>query len=240
MSEVIGDAQTKDARFLGPLVLEENESRIKALIDRNKEFAKIQGASFFGPLAENQKPKVLWIGCSDSRVPESTILRLPPGEVFVHRNIANMVPNTDLSSLSVIQYAVEVLGVEDIIVCGHTDCGGASNALGNKRHGLVDHWLQNLRDIRERHEGELSKISNFRERVQRLAELNVIAQVMNLRRHANIQDAVKKGKEEGKGLKIHGLLYDVATGSLKDLEAPEDAAAELYALNIPVTVGDKH
>jgi len=210
-----------------PLVLKGDQTLISALRDRNKEFSNQQGASFFKSLEATQSPKVFWIGCSDSRVPESVILNLPPGEVFVHRNIANMVPNTDLSSLSAIQYAVEYLGVKCIIVCGHTNCGGVAAALGNKRHGLVDHWLQNLRDVRARHEEELSALTDEKQRVKRLVELNVLAQVSNLRGHANIQDAIKKG------LEIHALVYDVATGLLDELNPPPaDVAAGVYALNI--------
>lgn len=138
-----------------------------------------------------------------------------------------MVPNTDLSSLSAIQYAVEYLEVKHIIVCGHTNCGGVATALTNKRLGLVDHWLQNLRDVRQRHEEELSKLAGD-EQVKRLVELNVLAQVANLRGHANIQDAVKKG------LEIHALVYNVATGLLEDNlnPPPVDVAAGVYALNI--------
>lgn len=172
--------------------------------------------SLFPTNAQGQSPQILWFGCSDSRVNESCI-DLLPGEVFVHRNIANQVPNGDLSSLSVIQYAVTVLKVKHIIVCGHYDCGGVWASLTTKKLGLIDNWLKNIRDVKASNKKELDGIQDPRERANRLCELNCIQQVHNLLRNDMIMEAVSAGE-----LQVHGVMYDVGSGLLKELEVPED------------------
>jgi len=201
---------------------------IESLIARNKDWSQRLSAlrpGLFPTLANGQHPQILWIGCSDSRVPETSLLDLLPGEVFVHRNIANLVPTGDLSSLSVIQYAVEVLQVKHIIVCGHTSCGGVTAALSQNKYGLVDTWLQNIRDVRAAHKEELSEIKNLADRVERLVELNVIAQVNAVRRNQNVVEAISE-----RGLEVHGFIYDVGKGLVKQLDLPNDAHADIYAL----------
>jgi len=201
---------------------------IESLIARNRDWSQRLSAlrpGLFPTLANGQQPQILWIGCSDSRIPETSLLDLLPGEVFVHRNIANLVPTGDLSSLSVIQYAVKVLQVKHIIVCGHTACGGVTAALTQNKHGLVDAWLQNIRDVRAAHKVELSKIADTAKRIERLVELNVIAQVNAVRRNENVADAI-----EERGLQVHGFVYDVGTGLAKVLDLPNDPHTDIYAL----------
>ncbi|KAI5801621.1 carbonic anhydrase [Peziza echinospora] len=201
---------------------------INSLLNRNKSWAQRLSAlrpSLFPSLANSQAPQILWIGCSDSRVPETSVLDLLPGEVFVHRNIANVLPYDDLSSLSVIQYAVEVLQVKHIIVCGHYGCGGVMAALGNKKLGLIDNWLRHIRDVRAKHKDELAAISDPQKRCNRLVELNCIAQVHGVNRLANVQEAIAD-----RGLKVHGLIYDVGTGYAHLLEVPSDPNGDVYGV----------
>jgi carbonic anhydrase len=201
---------------------------INSLLNRNKSWAQRLSAlrpSLFPSLANAQHPQILWIGCSDSRVPETSVLDLLPGEVFVHRNIANVLPYDDLSSLSVIQYAVEVLQVKHIIVCGHYGCGGVMAALGNKKLGLIDNWLRHIRDVRARHKEELIKITDPQKRCNRLVELNVIAQVHGVNRLANVQEAIAD-----RGLKVHGLIYDVGTGYAHLVDVPADPNGDVYGV----------
>lgn len=179
--------------------------------------------SFFEKLSKGQKPPVLWIGCSDSRVPANEITGTLPGEIFVHRNIANMVVHTDLSMLSVVDYAVNVLGVTDVIVCGHYGCGGVMAALGNKPNGLVDNWLRNIKDVYRLHQREMDAIKDIDKRASRLVELNVIEQVFNLTKTSIIQNAWSSGKE----LAVHGLVYDIANGILNDLKVTVSDKSEL-------------
>ena len=169
--------------------------------------------AFFERLARQQSPQYLWIGCSDSRVPANQIIGLPPGEVFVHRNIANLVVHTDLNCLSVLQFAVDVLRVRHIIVCGHYGCGGVYAALDNQRHGLVDIWLRHVQDLRLKHDDDLEKIESAEDRARRLCELNVIAQVTNVARTNSVRDAWSRGQP----LAVHGWIYDIADGLLRDL-----------------------
>ena len=159
---------------------------------------------------------MLWIGCSDSRVPETTILGLKPGDVFVHRNIANCLPPTDLSSLSVIEYAVVYLQVQHVIVCGHTGCGGVAAALGNKRLGKIDTWLMPLRQLRMQHSAELDKLSD-EERGAKLVELNVRQGVESVRQNPDVIQAAKE-----RGLEVHGLIFDLGSGVLKRVETGEE------------------
>lgn len=203
---------------------------IETLLDRNRTWAQRLSAlrpALFPALGNGQQPQILWIGCSDSRVPETSVLDLLPGEVFVHRNIANVLPSDDLSSLSVIQYAVEVLQVKHIIVCGHYGCGGVMAALGNKKLGLIDNWLRYIRDVRAKHREELNAISEPQKRCNRLVELNVIAQVHHVLRLANVQEAI-----EERGVQVHGLVYDVGTGYAEILDVPSDPDAEAYGIKV--------
>ncbi len=169
---------------------------------------------FFDRLAKQQNPKHLWIGCSDSRVPANEIVGLMPGEVFVHRNIANVVVHTDLNCLSVIQYAVDVLKVEHIMVVGHHGCGGVRAALFGERHGLVDNWLHHIQDVRDKHSAALAAIGLDGERVNRLCELNVKEQVANVCQTTIVRDAW----ERGQSLTVHGWVYSLKDGLLCDLK----------------------
>jgi carbonic anhydrase len=168
---------------------------------------------FFDRLAHQQSPQYLWIGCSDSRVPANEIVDLPPGEIFVHRNIGNVVVHTDLNCLSVLQFAVDVLRVRHVIVCGHYRCSGVRAALESERHGLVDNWLRHIQDVREKYETELNAIAEPKNRAARLCELNVIEQAKNVAR----TDTVVNAWARGESLAIHGWIYDVADGLLRDL-----------------------
>ncbi len=176
--------------------------------DRNAE-----DPEFFKRLADGQQPRYLFIGCSDSRVPASGITGTGPGEMFVHRNIANLVVHTDMNLLSVLQYAVEVLGVQDILVCGHYGCGGVAAAASHKQYGLIDNWLVNIRDVVRLHETELLRIPDETQRLRRLVELNVTEQVRNLAKTNIIQNALRGDNPP----RLHGLVYDIADGVLKDL-----------------------
>ena len=169
---------------------------------------------FFDKLAAGQKPPVLWIGCSDSRVPANEITGTIPGEIFVHRNIANMVIHTDMSMLSVLDYSVNVLGVTDLVVCGHYGCGGVLAALSNKPQGLVENWLRNIKDVYRLHQRELDALKNKEKKADRLVELNVIEQVLHLTATSIVQNAWEKGKQ----LTVHGLVYDIRNGYLHDLD----------------------
>jgi len=189
---------------------------LKSLFDSNREWAeRIQQEQpgFFEQLSKQQSPEYLWIGCADSRVPANEIINLPPGEVFVHRNIANVVVHTDLNCLSVIQYAVEVLKVKHIIVCGHYGCGGVAASLEDKDHGLIDNWLQHIRDVYRLHASELDSIEDPGVRKDRLCELNVIEQVGNVCSSRTVTNAIKRGQQ----LNVHGWIYRLEDGILQDL-----------------------
>ena len=168
--------------------------------------------AFFLELAKRQSPEYLWIGCSDSRVPANQIVGLQPGDVFVHRNVANVVVHTDLNCLSVLQYAVDVLRVKHVIVCGHYGCGGVAAALAGTRHGLIDNWLRHVTDVREKHAAELTALPQDR-RLDRLCELNVVEQVVNVSQTTVVRDAWARGQE----LTVHGWIYDLRDGLLRDL-----------------------
>jgi acetyl esterase/lipase len=182
-----------------------------------------QDPQYFEKLAQGQKPQYLFIGCSDSRVPASAITGTGPGEMFVHRNIANMVVHTDMNLLSVLQYAVEVLQVRDIIVCGHYGCGGVAAAAAGKQYGLIDNWLTNIRDVIRLHEMEFLRIKDEEEQLRRLVELNVIEQVRNLAKTNIIQNARKTDNPP----RLHGLVYDIREGLLKDLEVNNGMISDL-------------
>jgi carbonic anhydrase len=179
--------------------------------------------SFFEKLSKGQKPPVLWIGCSDSRVPANEITGTLPGEIFVHRNIANMVIHTDMSMLSVLDYAVNVLEVTDIIVCGHYGCGGVIAAMDSKPLGIVENWLRHIKDVYRLHQRELDAIKNDELRGNRLVELNVIEQVFDLTKTSIVQNAWLNKKK----LAVHGLVYDLKNGILNDLNASVDNNSEL-------------
>jgi carbonic anhydrase len=187
------------------------------LFANNRAWAADQVArdpGFFAKLAERQSPRYLWIGCSDSRVPANQIVGLAPGEVFVHRNVANVVVDNDLNCLSVLQYAVDVLGVRHVIVCGHYGCGGVRAAMDGSRHGIVDNWLRHVRDVAEMHTGELAQLADDeRRRFDRLCELNVAEQVANVCQTTIIEDAWARGQD----LTVHGLVYGLEDGLLRDL-----------------------
>lgn len=189
---------------------------LKTLFDRNTKWAtriKEENPSFFEELSEGQAPEYLWIGCSDSRVPANQIVDLPPGNLFVHRNIANVVENTDLNCLSVIQYAVEVLKVKHVIVCGHYGCGGVKASIDDQEHGLIDNWLRQIKDVHRRNRRELETLEG-EARINRLCELNVIAQVKNVCETPIVKSAWKQGAE----LSVHGWIYGLEDGKLQDLD----------------------
>ena len=180
---------------------------------------------FFERLARQQAPEYLWIGCSDSRVPANQIVDLPPGEIFVHRNVANVVVHTDLNCLSVMQYAVEVLRVRHIIVCGHYGCGGVLAALQEGRSGLIDNWLRHVQDVRRAHHSELDGLGTEAARHDRLCELNVIEQVSNVSQTTVVRDAWDRGQE----LAVHGWIYGLKDGLIHDLRINVTAPSELPA-----------
>lgn len=190
---------------------------LKPIFDSNREWAaKIEKEQpgFFEELSKQQTPEILWIGCADSRVPANQIIDLPPGEVFVHRNIANVVVHTDLNCLSVIQYAVEVLKVKHIIVCGHYGCGGVAASLEDVSHGLIDNWLRHIRDVYRFNAAELDAITDPSKKKERLCELNVVEQVGNVCSTTMVQNAWKSGQE----LHVHGWIYSLEDGLLKDMD----------------------
>lgn len=189
---------------------------LQHLFDRNRQWAeriRQSDPDFFRNLSRQQTPQYLWIGCSDSRVPATEIVDMRPGEIFVHRNIANLVVHTDINCLSVIQYAVEVLRVKHVIVCGHYGCGGIKAALENREHGLIDHWLRHIKDIYRAHQQEMASLESERDKIDRMCECNVAAQVANICHTPMVQNAWKAGRE----LAVHGWIYNIEDGILKDL-----------------------
>ncbi|MFM7432268.1 MAG: carbonate dehydratase [Gammaproteobacteria bacterium] len=198
---------------------------LKPLFDRNKIWSAeitAQDPEFFAKLVGQQSPDYLWIGCADSRVPANEIVGLLPGELFVHRNVANVVVHTDLNCLSVLQYAVDVLDVEHVIVCGHYGCGGVQAALNNSRLGLIDNWLRHVQDVMKKHHARLDELPDEASRLHRLCELNVMEQVLNVGQTTIVQSAWDRGK----ALEIHGWIYDLHDGLLKDLAVCVKSAAE--------------
>lgn len=189
---------------------------LKSLLDSNRAWSEETTAAdpdFFNRLAAQQAPEYLWIGCADSRVPANQITGLAPGEVFVHRNIANVVVHSDFNCLSVLEFAVHVLKVKHVIVCGHYGCGGVQAALQDHRLGLIDNWLRHIRDVRRLHTDALEKIQDKQELVDRLCELNVIEQVYNVCHTTIVQSAWQAGRE----LSVHGWIYGLQDGLLRDL-----------------------
>ena len=178
---------------------------------------------FFKRLSQEQRPKYLWIGCSDSRVPANQIVDLPPGEVFVHRNVANVVEQTDMNCLSVMQFAVEALKIEHIIVCGHYGCGGVEASLKGGRLGLIDNWLRSVAVVAEKHRTDLENTPDYNEKVNRLCELNVVEQVYNVCRTTIVQEAWHRKQP----LSVHGWIYDLRDGLLRDLGVMVEANSEI-------------
>ena len=201
------------------------------LFENNRKWAaQIAQAtpSFFTTLAQQQSPEYLWIGCSDSRVPANEIVGLLPGELFVHRNVANLVIHTDMNCLAVLQFAVEMLHVKHIIVCGHYGCGGIKASLENQPHGLIDNWLRHIRDIHQRYAGELADLSTEEARVNKLCELNVIAQVLNVGNTTIVQEAWQRNQP----ITVHGWIYAISDGLLKDLDISISSDADLADMEI--------
>ena len=189
---------------------------IGQLFDNNRAWAKQTAEDipgFFERLSAQQSPEFLWIGCSDSRVPANEIVGLLPGELFVHRNVANLVVHTDLNCLSVLQYAVDVLKVKHVIVCGHYGCGGVRAALGRDRFGLIDNWLRHVQDVIEHHQHLVGAVPSFLERVDRVCELNVIEQARHVCQTTIVQEAWTRGQV----LSVHGWIYGLNDGRLRDL-----------------------
>ena len=186
------------------------------LFDKNRAWSEAmrkREPEFFAKLSRQQSPEYLWIGCSDSRVPANQIVGLLPGEIFVHRNIANVVVHTDLNSLSVAKFAVDVIKVRHIIVCGHYGCGGVRAALREERHGLVDNWLRHIQDVRDKHAPLLKTLDNEVERVDRLCELNVLEQVLNVCQTSIVRDAWQRGQD----LTVHSWIYGLHDGLIRNL-----------------------
>ncbi|MEO8743229.1 MAG: carbonate dehydratase [Lysobacteraceae bacterium] len=202
-------------------------SLLQSLLEKNRQWAERvnrEEPGFFDGLASQQAPEYLWIGCSDSRVPANQITGLAPGEVFVHRNVSNVVAHGDLNCLSTVQFAVDVLKVEHIIVCGHYGCGGVHATLEGTRLGLVDNWLHHVRDVMQRHEMLLND-APAEQRANRLCELNVIEQVVNVCQSTIVQDAWLRGQK----IEVHGWIYGVSDGLIRELGLGVDSAENLGA-----------
>jgi len=201
-------------------------SDLESLFAKNVKWAddiKTKDPEYFSTLAKQQTPEYLWIGCSDSRVPANQIVDLAPGELFVHRNVANIVIHTDLNCMTVLNYAVEFLKVKHVMVTGHYGCGGVKAALENNKLGLIDYWLRNIRDVYYNNEALMDEISDPTERLNRLCELNVLQQVDNIARSNIVQNAWARGQE----LSIHGWIYDIHDGILHKLRPPIDALEQI-------------
>ena len=211
-----------------------NKSFYNKLIENNKIWVASKLAidpDYFQKLANGQQPPLLWIGCADSRVPANEIIGANPGEVFVHRNIANMVVHSDMNMLSVLDYAVNVLKVKHIIVCGHYGCGGVRAAMGSDTFGLIDNWIRHIKDVYRFHQEELDSLENETERFDRFVELNVIEQVYDLAKTSIVQNAWKINQP----VSIHGWVYGVGSGVIKDLEVTMESNEildEVYRLKI--------
>jgi carbonic anhydrase len=194
--------------------------------------------NFFNKLSKGQSPPILWIGCSDSRVPANEITGTEPGEIFVHRNIANMVVHTDMNMLSVLDYAVNVLEVKHVIVCGHYGCGGINAALENKQVGIIDNWLRHIKDVYRLHKTEIDSIQDPELKSRRMVEINVQEQVFDLSKTSIIQNAWAQNQT----VYIHGIVYDVANGILKDLNlniSNNEHLDSVYKLDIDHIIGNK-
>jgi carbonic anhydrase len=199
------------------LLLENNRAWAAERVERDP--------TFFTRLEKQQAPEFLWIGCSDSRVPANEIVGLDPGELFVHRNVANVVVHTDLNCLSVLQFAVDVLKVKHVIVCGHYGCGGVRAAMDRDSHGLIDNWLRHVQDVQRDHHRELRQFKDDAGRLDRLCELNVVEQVRNIGRTTIVQDAWRNGH----ALQLHGWIYGLKDGIITDLGVTVQAIADIEA-----------
>ena len=202
------------------------DNSLAHLFDNNRRWAQrttIQDPTFFSNLAEQQNPEYLWIGCADSRVPANELIGLLPGEVFVHRNIANLLVHSDLNCLSVLQYAVEVLQVKHIIICGHYGCGGVAAVFHNRRFGLVDNWLRHIHDTQTKYHALLASVADESARLNRLCELNVIDQIFSAAQTTVIQDAWARGQS----VTVHGWVYDLHDGLLHSLGLEVSSADDL-------------
>ncbi|KAI9789249.1 MAG: hypothetical protein M1816_006258 [Peltula sp. TS41687] len=200
---------------------QQQQDAYHAALSRNANWCEricSEDPDLFPQLASGQKPEILWLGCSDSRCPETTILDLKPGDVFVHRNIANVMHPGDLSAQSVIEFAVKYLKVNHVVLCGHSSCGGVNAALANTKLGLIDAWLLPLRMLREQHLAELERCQDDKERTKMLVELNVKYGVKVLKGNHHIIDAMKE-----RGLEVHGCVYDIASGKLQEVETAESS-----------------
>lgn len=203
--------------------------KLPLLFENNRKWASQISQSdpaFFSTLAHQQNPEFLWIGCSDSRVPANEIIGLRPGELFVHRNVANLVIHTDMNCLSVLQYAVDILKTKHIIVCGHYGCGGVRAALESRPHGLIDNWLRHIRDLHQRRSTELSRLPTVEERINRLCELNVIEGVTNVGNTTVVQEAWQRGQT----VTIHGWIYAISDGLLTDMDVCVSSVADVMKL----------
>lgn len=201
-------------------------SDLDSLFTANAKWAsdiKQKDPEFFSTLAKQQAPEYLWIGCSDSRVPANQIVDLAPGELFVHRNVANVVIHTDLNCMTVLNYAVEFLKVKHVMVTGHYGCGGVKAALENNKLGLLDYWLRNIRDVYHNNKQQIDVVTDPAERINRLCELNVIQQVDNVAHSNIVQNAWARGQE----LTIHGWIYDINDGILRKLREPIDCVEKI-------------
>lgn len=201
------------------------EKSYQLLLEGNKRYSitkKFEDPEYFKNLSKGQSPQYLWIGCSDSRVPANEITDTESGQIFVHRNIANLVLHTDLNLLSVLEYAVEVLHVKHVIVCGHYGCGGVKAAMSNSSFGYVDSWLRNIKEVYEKNRAELDAIMDLDKRQDRLTELNVLQQVKNLAKTKTVQRAWKNRE-----LQVHGWVYGINSGLITDLNSSIDAISEL-------------
>ena len=202
---------------------------LQHLFENNRRWSAVRtelDPGFFPRLAQQQTPQYLWIGCSDSRVPANVIIDLDPGEVFVHRNIANLMVHTDMNCLSVLQYAVDVLQVRHVIVCGHYGCGGVQAALSDRPHGLIDNWLRHIKDIYMDHSAELDALEDGAARCDRLCELNVLHQVASVCHTTIVQDAWRRGQP----LAVHGWIYSLHDGLIEDLSVTTEAPEQVRAL----------
>ncbi len=202
----------------------------KSLLENNKTWAKAkiaQQEDYFTKQAEGQRPPVLWIGCADSRVPATEITSTGLGDIFVHRNIANMVISTDVNLLSVMDYAINALQVKHVIVCGHHGCGGVQAAMGNQHIGLIDNWIRHIKDVGRQHKAELDEITDPQKKFDRLVELNVKEQVRNAARTTIVQQAWQNGQE----LHVHGWVYGIGDGLIRDLNISLSDASSLDTLD---------
>ncbi|EFC36963.1 predicted protein [Naegleria gruberi] len=232
-----GLLQKKPAGINVPIQFEEEfteeelvaQQSYEKLLNNNKEFVSDKLGSdpdFFNRIKDVQKPDYMLIGCSDSRVPPDQLTKTQPGQIFIHRNVANLVVNTDVNAMSVLQYAVEVLQVKHVIVMGHTRCGGVMAALTNKHLGLIDHWLRNIKDVYRLHKAEVDAIEDKDKKIHRMIELNIIEQTLNLCKTSVVQNAWAKGRT----LHVHGWLCDIETGLIKDLEIEEKRWKEIESI----------